>query len=392
MAGEKSRASGQAARIVEAPKASATDAPPRQPRGREPAPGLANDAASAEFRRTPSGGDSTQSMWGWVVDPSAPRHRLRRIRRSVPVPGPDDLLVAVQACGVCRTDVHLALGELPPRRAGVIPGHQVVGDVVSAPAASAFGVGDRVGIGWLRQTCGACRWCRDGRENLCPHAQFTGWDADGGFAEYALVPAPFAHAIPASYDSAHAAPLLCAGIIGYRALERADLRPGGTLGIWGFGSSAHITAQIALHRGAEVMVMTRGERNRELARRVGVAFVGEAMAAPPRQLDASIVFAPAGELVPAALAATVRGGTVVLAGIHMSAIPVLDYQAHLFGERDLRTVTANTRADAAEFLSLAGRLDLHVHAVTRAMDRADDALADLEAGQSSGSSVLIGRP
>jgi propanol-preferring alcohol dehydrogenase len=331
-------------------------------------------------------------MWGWVVGTRSPRQQLQRIRRAVPTPGPSELLVAVQACGVCRTDLHLTLGEVPPRRAAVIPGHQVVGEVVSAPPSSQFGVGDRVGIGWLRQTCGACQWCRDGRENLCPQAQFTGWDADGGFAEYAVVPAAFAHAIPSAYDSVHAAPLLCAGIIGYRALRRANLRPGGTLGIWGFGSSAHITAQIAQHQGAEVMVMTRGERNRDLARRLKVAFVGESMTVPPRQVDASIVFAPAGELVPAALAATVRGGTVALAGIHMSEIPPLDYQEHLFGERDLRTVTANTRADAAEFLTLAGRLHLEVHAVTRAMDRADDALDDLAAGRASGSTVLIGHP
>ena len=285
---------GQQEPVVDSSTESASGSPSPQRAQRASVPEMLADAASADPSTTQPRSDRPNRLRGGAVDTRSPRRQLQRIRRAVPTPGPGEPLVPVQACGACRTDLHLTLGELPPRRSAVIPGHQVVGDVVAAPPSSQFGVGDRVGAGWLRQTCGACQWCRDGRENLCAHAQYTGGDADGGDAEYAVVPAAFAHAIPSSYDSVHAAPLMCAEIIGYRALRRANLRPGGTLGIWGFGSSAHITAQIAQHEGAKVMVIDSGERSCDLARRLKVAFAGEAMTMPPRQVDASIVFAPAG--------------------------------------------------------------------------------------------------
>jgi alcohol dehydrogenase, propanol-preferring len=318
-----------------------------------------------------------------------PHTPLDVVERATPVPGSDELLVEVHACGVCRTDLHLVEGDLKPRRPGVVPGHQVAGTVVEhGPHATGFSVGDRVGIAWLRRTCGACRWCRTGRENLCPASQYTGWDADGGLSELAVVPASFAYALPPGFDDVHVAPLLCAGIIGYRALRMAAVPPGGRLGLYGFGSSAHITAQIARAQGVEVSVMTRGAGNRRLAQEMGVEFVGEAQEAPPRPLDSAIVFAPAGELVPVALAALDRGGTVALAGIHMSDVPGLVYQQHLFYERSLRSVTSNTRRDGVELLRLAARLGVAVHTTAYPFDRAADALRDLASGRVSGSAVV----
>ena len=255
-------------------------------------------------------------------------------------------------------------------------------------AARRFALGDRVGIAWLRRTCGSCRWCRSGAENLCPASQYTGWDADGGLAEYAVVPEAYAYRIPESFPDADAAPLLCAGIIGYRALRRARLPPGGRLGIYGFGSSAHITAQIATAEGAELYVMTRGVGNRALAAELGAVFVADATGVPPVPLDSAIVFAPAGELVPLALAALDRGGTLALAGIHLSDVPSLNYQTHLFNERDLRTVTANTRRDGEELLHLASRIPMRLHITRYGFDEVDRALADLAAGRLSGSAVI----
>jgi propanol-preferring alcohol dehydrogenase len=271
----------------------------------------------------------------------------------------------------------------------VVPGHQVVGVVEGrGPDVTRFEAGDRVGIAWLRHTCGACRWCRRGAENLCPDSRYTGWDDDGGLAEHAVVPAAFAYALPVKYDDVHVAPLLCAGIIGYRSLRRAALPPGGRLGLYGFGSSAHITAQVALAQGAEVYVMSRGEANRRLAEEVGATWVGGEADRPPVPLDSAIVFAPAGGLVPVALEALDRGGTLALAGIHMSEVPALDHDRHLFRERDLRTVTSNTRRDGEELLALAGRLGVRVHATAYPFDEADRALADLAAGRVGGSVVV----
>ncbi|GAA1470568.1 zinc-dependent alcohol dehydrogenase family protein [Microbacterium thalassium] len=326
-------------------------------------------------------------MDAWTVD----RGSRTLVRRSVPAPepGPRDLLVRVRACGVCRTDLHVVDEDIAPHRDRVIPGHQIVGDVTATGEdVTGFAVGDVVGIAWLRATCGQCRHCRSGRENLCERATFTGWDADGGYAEYAVVDAAYAYALPPGADPLRIAPLLCAGIIGYRALTRANLPPGGTLGIYGFGSSAHIAAQLAMASGARVFAMTRGERNRELARELGAAFTGESHAVPPDLLDSAIVFAPAGELMTTALAATVRGGTVVSAGIHMSPIPEFSYDDLLFGERDLRSVTANTRADGDEFLRLAHRLDLAPEVTAYPFGEVDAALDDLRADRSRGSLVI----
>lgn len=314
---------------------------------------------------------------------------LTRAARPITSPGDGELLIEVSACGICRTDLHLIHGELSPRRQGVVPGHQIVGRVVSrGRGTDGYRPGDRVGVAWLRQTCGLCKWCQSGAENLCPESLYTGWDADGGLAEYALAPAAYAYRLPDRYSDERIAPLLCAGIIGYRALRRAKLRPGGRLGIYGFGSSAHITAQIAAAEGAEIYVMTRGEANRKLAASLGAAFVGGPAARPPHPVDAAIVFAPAGELVPLALESTDRGGTVVLAGIHMSDIPRLPY-ASLFNERDLRTVTSNTRADGEELFHIARHLNLDIHTTAFDFDHADDALIGLDSGAYAGSGVVL---
>jgi alcohol dehydrogenase, propanol-preferring len=338
-------------------------------------------------------------MRAWAVttphrlhDASGPSP-LALVDRPVPRPGPGEVLLRVRVCGVCRTDLHLAEGDLPPRRAGVTPGHEVVGEVVEAGAGVArFRVGDDVGVAWLRHTCGQCRWCRAGQENLCPDSRYTGWDDDGGYAEYATVPAAFGYPLPPSYDDEHVAPLLCAGIIGYRALRQARLPAGGRLGIYGFGGSAHLTAQVAIAQGAEVHVLTRGAAARELALALGAASAGDAYDRPPAPLDAAILFAPAGELVPYALEALTRGGTLAVAGIHLSDIPTLDYQRHLFQERSVRSVTSNTRRDGEELLRLAERLGIRVETTPYDFTDADVALRDLADGRVRGAAVLrIGR-
>jgi len=309
--------------------------------------------------------------------------------RPVPAPAPDEVLIRVRTCGVCRTDLHLAEGDLDPRAPLVVPGHEVVGEVTSVGRDTArFAAGDRVGIAWLRSTCGACRWCRSGAENLCRASRYTGWDADGGFAEYAVVPAAYAYRLPDGIDDLQAAPLLCAGIIGYRSLRRCLLPPGGRLGIYGFGASAHLTAQVAVAQGAEVHVLTRGTGARELALELGAASAGGPYDVPPVPLDSAIVFAPAGELVPVALQALEPGGTLAVAGIHLSDIPSLDYQRHLFREKTLTSVTANTRADGEELLRLAVALGVTAHVTPYPFTEADEALADLAAGRLTGAAVL----
>jgi alcohol dehydrogenase, propanol-preferring len=309
---------------------------------------------------------------------------------AVPEAGPGELLVAVSACGVCRTDLHVAEGDLAVHRPGVIPGHEVVGEVAAlGPGAAGFAVGDRVGIAWLRHTCGTCRYCLRGDENLCPDSRYTGWDADGGYADFATVPADFAHRLPDGYADAQLAPLLCAGIIGYRSLKRADLPPGGRLGLYGFGGSAHITAQVALAGGAEVHVMTRGADARELALALGAASAQGSADAPPVKLDAAILFAPVGDLVLPALEALDRGGTLAVAGIHLSDIPPLNYQRHLFQERQIRSVTSNTRADAREFLDFADRHRIEVTTPHYRLVDAARALIDLAEGRIAGAAVLL---
>lgn len=329
------------------------------------------------------------AMKAWRSDGGG--HRALRLDTvEVPTPGPHELLVRVRACGVCRTDLHVTDGDLPAHRSWIVPGHEVVGEVVAVGAqALGHAVGDRVGIAWLRETCGSCRRCRSGSENLCPDSRYTGWDADGGYAEFATVPAAFAYALLPSGSDVELAPLLCAGIIGYRALCRANVPPGGRLGIYGFGASAHLTAQIALAQGAEVHVLTRDPGARRLALELGATSAGAADGRPPELLDAAILFAPAGELVPHALAALDQGGTLAVAGIHLSDIPRLDYQRHLFHEKSLTSVTSNTRADGESLFRLAGRLGVRATVTPYAFEDAADALADLAGDRVSGAAVLV---
>ncbi|PND58434.1 alcohol dehydrogenase [Mycobacterium sp. ENV421] len=310
---------------------------------------------------------------------------------AVPRPASGELLVAVLACGVCRTDLHVTEGDLAVHRPHVTPGHEVVGEVieVGSDVGAEFATGDRVGIAWLRHTCGVCQYCRRGAENLCPNSRYTGWDADGGYADFATVPADFAHRLPDGYTDSELAPLLCAGIIGYRSLLRAELPPGGRLGLYGFGGSAHITAQVALAQGAEVHVMTRGTEAQELALSLGVASAQGAADPPPVPLDAAILFAPVGDLVLPALEALDRGGTLAIAGIHLSDIPALNYQRHLFQERQVRSVSSNTRADAREFLAFAGRHRIEVTTPEYPLGQADRALTDLAEGRIAGAAVLL---
>jgi alcohol dehydrogenase, propanol-preferring len=332
------------------------------------------------------------TMSAWQVRAPGPMdsHPLERVTVPVPSPASGELLVAVLACGVCRTDLHVSEGDLPVHRPRVIPGHEVVGEVVALgqDAGGEFSVGDRVGIAWLRHTCGVCKFCIRGQENLCPQSRYTGWDADGGYAEFATVPAAFAYKLPAGYSDNELAPLLCAGIIGYRSLLRAELPEGGRLGIYGFGGSAHITAQVALAQGAEVHVMTRGAAARELALSLGAASAQGADDRPPVQLDAAILFAPVGDLVLPALEALDRGGTLAVAGIYLSDIPPLNYERHLFYERQVRSVTSNTRDDARAFLAFAGRHRIAVTTPEYPLGRADEALTDLSTDRISGAAVL----
>ncbi|GAB2727447.1 zinc-binding alcohol dehydrogenase family protein [Streptomyces bullii] len=331
-------------------------------------------------------------MRAWSVVRPGPVEEgsLRWTEKPVPVPGDDELLVRVRACGVCRTDLHVTEGDLPVRRVGVTPGHEVVGVVAGAgAAASGFSAGDRVGVAWLRRTDGSCAYCARGSENLCPSSRYTGWDADGGYAEYTTVPASFAHRLPRGVDDVALAPLMCAGIIGYRALRRAALPPGGRLGLYGFGGSAHLCAQIALAEGATVHVMTRAAPARRLALELGAASAQDAYALPPEPLDSAILFAPAGELVPVALRALDRGGTLAIAGIHLSDIPPLHYESELFYEKQVRSVTSSTREDGRAFLALAARHGVHATTRPYPLSRAAQALADLKAGGLEGGTVLV---
>ncbi|MBI5343600.1 MAG: zinc-dependent alcohol dehydrogenase family protein [Deltaproteobacteria bacterium] len=307
----------------------------------------------------------------------------------LPSPGPGEIRVKVSACGICRTDLHVIEGDLPPVRMPLIPGHQVVGTVDrQGEGATRFPAGTRVGIAWLRHTCGACAFCRSGKENLCEAPLFTGYHRDGGFAEYAVVPEAFAYALPPAFPDAEAAPLLCAGIIGYRALRRADLPPGGKLAIYGFGSSAHIVIQLALHRGCEVFVCTRGESHRALARKMGASWAGEDPAEMPAAADSAILFAPAGELIPPALRALKKGGTLSLAGIHMSDVPPMRYEECLFYEKNVRSVTANTRRDGEDLLREAAEIPIRPKVMLFPLAEANRALQMVKADPLQGTGVL----
>jgi propanol-preferring alcohol dehydrogenase len=334
-------------------------------------------------------------MKAWILTTpaSVDERPLQLVDVPDPIPGDDELLLRVAACGICRTDLHIVEGELPVRRSPLIPGHQIVGRVTAlGSGVDGFAVGDRVGVAWLNRTCGKCKYCLSGRENLCDRALFTGWSVDGGYAEYAVAPASFAYRIPDGFDDIQAAPLLCAGIIGYRCLRLTGLDENGwkgaRLGIYGFGAAGHICIQLARSRGADVYVCTRDrKRHQALAHELGAAWVGGAMDDPPVKLDAAIIFAPAGELVPAALKVMAKGGTVVLGGIHMSPIPSFEYSL-LYGERMIRSVANNTRADGQDFLLEAARIPVHTHVQTFSFDQVNDALIALKHDAIRGAGVV----
>ncbi|MFC4530125.1 zinc-dependent alcohol dehydrogenase family protein [Sphaerisporangium dianthi] len=332
-----------------------------------------------------------ETMTAWVVRRPGPMHGepLERVRLPVPAPAPGEVLVKVEVCAVCRTDLHLAEGDLPPKRPDTVPGHEVVGRVVAQGAgAERVPIGARVGVAWLHSTCGECRYCLRGSENLCPNAAYTGWDVNGGYAEYVTALEDYVYELPGDMPAEQLAPLLCAGIIGYRALARAGLPPGGRLGVYGFGASAHLVAQVAIAQGAAVHVLTRSRQARRLALELGAASAGEAYDPPPEPLDAAILFAPVGDLVPVALKALDKGGTLAVAGIHLTDIPSLNYEEHLFYERTLRSVTANTREDGRAFLKLATREPLSVTTAPYDFADADRALTDLAADRVTGAAVL----
>jgi propanol-preferring alcohol dehydrogenase len=330
-------------------------------------------------------------MHGMVLTENAPIEASPLIWRELPdpQPGPGEVRLHVRCCAICRTDLHVIEGDLPPARLPVVPGHQIVGVVESlGEGCRSLKIGQRVGIAWLRHTCGRCAFCRTGRENLCESARFTGYHADGGYAELAVVAEEFAYPLPEEFSDAEATPLLCAGIIGYRALLRSELPPGGKLGIFGFGSSAHIVIQLAQYRGSETYVVTRGEGHRALARAMGAAWVGENAADMPCRVESAIVFAPSGRLVPQALTALQKGGSLALAGIYMTPIPELDYERHLFFERNIHSVTANTREDGHKLLAEAAQAKIHPHITTFPLQRANEALQRLKADQIDGTGVL----
>jgi alcohol dehydrogenase, propanol-preferring len=305
-----------------------------------------------------------------------------------PQPGPGEILVRAKMCGVCRTDLHVVEGELPQRKSPVIPGHQIVGVVEKlGEGARRFSKGVRVGIAWLHHSDQACEYCRAGAENLCDHPAFTGYTVDGGYAEYAVAAEDFVYEIPDEFRDDQAAPLLCAGIIGFRCLRLSAAKRGSRLAFYGFGSAAHLAIQVARHWGVEVYACTRGKKHQELALQLGAVWAGEAAEEPPAKLDAAIIFAPAGELVPSALAALKKGGVVVLGGIHMSPIPSFDYNL-LYQERLIRSVANNTREDGRDFLRVAAEIPIHTQVTVFPLRDANRALQDLKSDRINGSAVL----
>jgi propanol-preferring alcohol dehydrogenase len=332
--------------------------------------------------------------WTLAQPASVTEHPLHITEVPEPRQKPDELLLRVNACGICRTDLHVVEGDLPVRRSPLIPGHQVVGAVAALGAsAQGFAVGDRVGVAWLNRTCGLCEFCTAGKENLCERAMFTGWTVDGGYAEYIVAPAAFTYHLPDNFPDPQAAPLLCAGIIGYRCLRLTGLHEtdwkGARLGLYGFGAAGHVCIQVARARGAEVYVCTRDRaRHQRLAAELGATWVGDAMSEPPVTLDASIIFAPAGELVPVALKALRKGGSLVLGGIHMSPIPSFDYSL-IYGERLVRSVANNTREDGREFLNEAARIPVRTHTQMFSFNQANEALVALKNDSIRGAGVLV---
>lgn len=332
------------------------------------------------------------TMRAWVVREPGPidSDPLSYEVKPVPAPAPGELLVRVLACGVCRTDLHVSEGDLPVHREHVTPGHMVVGAVAAlGDGVAEYAIGDRVGVAWLRHVDGTCAYCRRGSENLCPNSLYTGWDADGGYAEYTTVPAAFAYRLDFDVSDIELAPLLCAGIIGYRALLRASVPRNGRLGLYGFGDSAHLVAQLAVAQEATVHALTRGEGAQRLALELGATSAGGAYDSPPEPLDSAILFAPVGDLVPVAMRALDRGGVLSVAGIHLTDIPELNYERELFYEKELRSVTSNTRQDGREFLALADRYHVRARTHVYPMAQAQQALQDLKAGRFDGAAVLV---
>ncbi|NOY53964.1 MAG: zinc-dependent alcohol dehydrogenase family protein [Deltaproteobacteria bacterium] len=307
----------------------------------------------------------------------------------LPEPGPGEIRVKVSVCGICHTDLHTVEGDLPLPRLPLVPGHQVVGVVEkSGKGAKRFAEGDRVGLAWLHSACGACSFCSTGRENLCESGRFTGYHTDGGYAEYTVIHEDFAYRLPERFPDEAAAPLLCAGIIGYRALRLSGIKPGERLGLYGFGASAHVTIQVARHRGCEVYVFSRGEKHLKLAEKLGACWTGRAEETPPHLLDASIIFAPAGGILPEALRVLEKGGTLALAGITMSDIPSLDYTKHLYFEKMVRSVANSTRQDGEELLKIAGEIPIETETTLFPLREANRALQQLKEGKINGAGVL----
>lgn len=316
--------------------------------------------------------------------------RLRAEDTDAPRPGDGELLLRVLACGVCHTDLHLVQGDLELRRQPIVPGHQIVGEVIEAGSDADGGrVGERVGVTWLSSTCGTCRFCESGRQNLCPDARFTGWDRDGGFAELVTVPAQAAHALPDDYDDVEAAPLLCAGVIGFRALRVSGVRPGDRLGLFGFGASAHLALQVARHGDIDVYVFTRSREHRRLARELGAAWVGSAEDDPPGPIQAAVTFAPVGWVAREALRVLDRGGTVAINAIHLDKLPELDYRTHLYQERGLRSVTNLTHEDTREFLRVASEVRLRTVVEEFPLEEANDVLRRMASSELDAAAALV---
>jgi propanol-preferring alcohol dehydrogenase len=315
---------------------------------------------------------------------------LHPVQKEVPEIDPDEILIRVSICGICHTDLHTVEGELDLPKLPLIPGHQVVGIVEKmGERVTRFKKGDRVGMAWLYRTCGKCKLCREGKENLCENALFTGYHVDGGYAQYTKVSEDFAYPLPPGFSDEQAAPLLCAGIIGYRALKLSEIKPQGRLGLYGFGASAHVAIQLAVHWGCEVYVFTRSLEHRKLAESLGAAWTGESRDTAPQKLDSAVIFAPKGELVLVALDALDRGGTLALAGIYMNPIPRMDYLKYLYYERTVRSVTASTRKDGEELLQLAAEIPIRTQTVSFPLSDANQALRLLKQGKINGAGVLM---
>ena len=319
---------------------------------------------------------------------SVEENPLVSVDLAAPEPAPGQVRLRVRACGVCHTDLHLVEGEIPTPKLPVVPGHQIVGRVDAlGEGVTRFVVGDRAGVPWLYSTCGQCDYCQRGLENLCDSARFTGQHVDGGFAEYMVVPADFAYSLPAGFPDDQAAPLLCAGIIGYRSLRLSEIEPGGRLGLYGFGASAHVTIQVARHWDCEVYVFTRSQEHQRHALELGAAWVGQAQDTPPAELDSAITFAPAGWLVPEVLRVLRKGGTLAINAIHLSPIPEMPYPL-LYGERTIRSVANSTRQDAEELLHLAAEIPIHTDVELYPLDQANAVLQRLKRAEIQGAAVL----